>query len=292
MNVVRGLLVALVLGWAFAVAAEVPVPPLTGRVVDRTGTLTSSDIESLTHKLREFEDRKGSQIAVLMVRTTEPETIEEFSIRVAEDWKIGRKKIDDGAILIIAKDDRRVRIEVGYGLEGSLTDATTKRIIEEDITPKFKNGDYAGGISAAVDRMIQVINGEALPPPEPPHGRSRDSPDAVDLFNPALIVVVLVVSGILRAVLGRLGGSTATGIIVGLLAWIATGSISASVILGAIAFGVALMAGAFPILGGGGYGHGGGWPGGGGRRDGGSGGDGGFSGGGGGFGGGGASGRW
>ena len=129
----------------------------------------AGDIASLTQTLRDLETRKGSQIAVLIVPTTDGEAIEQFSLRVAEAWKIGRKKIDDGALLVIAKNDRHLRIEVGYGLEGALTDATTKRIIDEEITPKFKTGDFAGGVSAGVDRMIRVIDGEKLPEPEPPH---------------------------------------------------------------------------------------------------------------------------
>src|SRR5580700_11247106 len=141
----RASLVALLMCWAFAASADVAVPPLSGRVVDQTGTLSSDTIASLTQTLKGLELRKGTQIAVLIVPTTQPETIEQFSIRVAEAWKIGRKKIDDGAILVVAKDDRKLRIEVGYGLEGSLTDVTAKRIIDEVITPKFRNGDFAGG---------------------------------------------------------------------------------------------------------------------------------------------------
>ena len=117
----------------------VAVPPLAGRVVDQTGTLSSGDIASLTQTLQDLETRKGSQIAVLIVPTTDGEAIEQFSLRVAEAWKIGRKKIDDGALLVVAKNDRHLRIEVGYGLEGALTDVTTKRIIDEEITPKFKS---------------------------------------------------------------------------------------------------------------------------------------------------------
>jgi uncharacterized membrane protein YgcG len=143
--------------WAFAAFADVAVPPLSGRVVDQTGTLSSGDVASLTQTLKNLEARKGSQVAVLIVPTTEPETIEQYSIRVAEAWKIGRKRIDDGALLVVAKDDRRLRIEVGYGLEGALNDVTTKRIIDEFITPKFRNGDFAGGISAGVDRIIRVV---------------------------------------------------------------------------------------------------------------------------------------
>ena len=176
MNAARASFLALLLCWAGAALALVAVPPLTGRVVDQTGTLSAGDIASLTQTLRDLETRKGSQIAVLIVPTTDGEAIEQYALRVAEAWKIGRKKIDDGALLVIAKNDRRLRIEVGYGLEGALTDATTKRIIDEDITPKFKAGDFAGGISAGrqpndpADR-----HGEKLPEPEPPHWRDSRS---------------------------------------------------------------------------------------------------------------------
>src|SRR5260370_27322959 len=165
MNAARAPLLALLLCWAFAAHADVAVPPLTGRVVDQTGTLSSADVASLTQTLKNLEARKGSQVAVLIVPTTAPETIEQYSIRVAEAWKIGRKKIDDGALLVVAKDDRKLRIEVGYGLEGSLNDVTAKRIIDEVITPKFRSGDFAGGISAGVDRIISVIERESVPRP-------------------------------------------------------------------------------------------------------------------------------
>src|SRR5258705_3960152 len=174
MSAARACILALGMCWTFAVAADVAVPPLSGRVVDQTGALSSGDIAALTQTLQSLEARKGSQVAVLIVPTTVPESIEQFSIRVAEAWKIGRKKIDDGALLVVAKNDRHLRIEVGYGLEGALTDAATKRIIDEDITPKFKAGDFAGGISAGVNRMIRVIDGEKLPAPQrsdqPPGG--------------------------------------------------------------------------------------------------------------------------
>src|SRR5580704_7653936 len=168
MNAARASLLALLLCWAFAAAADVAVPPLSGRVVDQTGTLSSGDIATLTQTLKDFETRKASQIAVLIVPTTEPETIEQYSIRVADAWKIGRKKVDDGAILLVAKNDHKLRIEVGYGLEGALTDVTAQRIIDEVITPKFKSGDFTGGISDGVDRIIGVVNGEPLPAPTPP----------------------------------------------------------------------------------------------------------------------------
>ena len=146
-------------------------------MVDQTGTLTAGDIASLTQALKDLETRKGSQVAVLIVPTTDGEAIEQYALRVAEAWKIGRKKIDDGALLVIAKNDRRLRIEVGYGLEGALTDATTKRIIDEDITPKFKAGDFGGGVAAGIDKMVRIVNGEKLPEPEPPHWQDSQSFD-------------------------------------------------------------------------------------------------------------------
>src|ERR1700719_3369770 len=165
MKAARCVLLALLLCWASAALADVAVPPLAGRVVDLTGTLSSDQIAALTQTLKNLELRKGSQVAVLIVPTTQPETIEQFSIRVADAWKIGRKKIDDGAILVVAKNDRKLRIEVGYGLEGALNDVTAKRIIDEIITPKFRSGDLAGGISAGVARIVAVIGGEPLPAP-------------------------------------------------------------------------------------------------------------------------------
>src|SRR5215217_3083233 len=199
MKAARAGMLALLMCWAFAAVAEVAVPPLSGRVVDRTGTLSSADIDSLTRRLEDLEARKGSQLAVLMVPTTAPETIEQFSIKVAEAWKIGRKKIDDGALLVIAKNDRHLRIEVGYGLEGALTDATTKRIIDEEITPKFRSGDFAGGVFAGVNRMIRVIDGEKLPAPEPAHWQSPGLANYVDPLNPFIIVAALALAGVLRS---------------------------------------------------------------------------------------------
>ncbi|WP_291869911.1 YgcG family protein [Bradyrhizobium sp.] len=282
----RAAFLALLLCFSFAAAADVAVPPLTGRVVDQTGTLSSADIAVLTQTLTDLEARKGSQIAVLVVPTTDRESIEQFSLRVAEAWKIGRKKIDDGALLVVAKDDRRLRIEVGYGLEGALTDATTRRIIDEDITPKFKSGDFAGGISAGVNRMIRVIDGEKLPAPEPEHWRGPGLLNSIDPFNPFVIAAVFIVGGILRSTLGRLFGAAATGGFVGFVAWLFVGSIAASTVVGVLAFLFTLFGDMMPM--GGGRGRGGAWSGGGGSGSSG----GGFSGGGGSFGGGGASGRW
>jgi uncharacterized protein len=290
MNVARASFLALMLCWAFAALADVAVPPLTGRVVDKTATLSSSDIASLDLTLKDFEAKKGSQIAVLIVPTTQPETIEQYSLRVAEAWKIGRKKIDDGAILVVAKDDRKLRIEVGYGLEGALTDVTAKRIIDEVITPKFRSGDFAGGISDGVNRILRVVDGEPLPAPVQ---RRQDTGllSQLDPFNPFLIVAVIVVGGILRGVLGRLFGSLATGGLVAALFWFIAASLALSVTGGIIAFIVTLIGDA--ITSSGGVGRGGGWvSGGGGGYSGGSSSSGGFSGGGGSFGGGGASGSW
>jgi uncharacterized protein len=296
MNAARVTLLALLLCFSFAAAAEVAVPPLSGRVVDQTGTLSSGDIASLTQTLRDLQIRKGSQIAVLIVPTTDQESIEQFSIRVAEAWKIGRKKIDDGALLVVAKNDRHLRIEVGYGLEGALTDATTKRIIDEDITPKFKSGDFAGGISTGVNRMIRVIDGEKLPASEPEHWRSPGLLNSIDPLNPFVIVGVFIVGGILRTTLGRLFGSVATGGFVGLLAWLFVGSIAVAAIVALIAFVFAMFSDMIPAGGGSSGGgswsggsSGGAWSGGGGSSSSDSGG---FSGGGGSFGGGGASGSW
>jgi uncharacterized protein len=290
MKAARTTLLALMLCWAFTALADVAVPPLTGRVVDRTSTLSSSDIASLDQTLKDFEARKGSQIAVLIVPTTQPETIEQYSLRVAEQWKIGRKKIDDGAILVVAKDDRKLRIEVGYGLEGALTDVTAKRIIDEVITPKFRSGDFAGGISDGVNRIIRVVDGEPLPTPAQ---RRQDTGllSQLDPFNPFLIVAVIVAGGILRGLLGRLFGSLATGGLVAALFWFIAASLALSVIGGIIAFLVTMFSDAMTSSGG--IGRGGGWVSSGGGFSGGSSSSGGgFSGGGGSFGGGGASGSW
>jgi uncharacterized protein len=293
MNAARASILALLLCWACTALALVAVPPLSGRVVDQTGTLSASDISSLTQTLKDLETRKGSQVAVLIVPTTDGEAIEQFSLRVAEAWKIGRKKIDDGALLVIAKNDRRLRIEVGYGLEGALTDVTSKRIIDEDITPKFKTGDFAGGVSAGVNRIIRVAEGEKLPEPEPPHWQDSGLFNTIDPFNPFVLAFVFIVGGALRASLGRLVGSAATGGFVGVLAWLLVGSLGVAAVVGVLAFLISAFIDLMPS--GGSRGTRGGWSGGsssdwGSSSSGSS--SGGFSGGGGSFGGGGASGSW
>jgi uncharacterized protein len=286
--VTNRLLFAFLLLFSFAAKGEIAIPPVA-RVVDTTGTLTRENRAALERMLGEFEQRKGSQIAVLMVPTTGGEPIEQFSLRAAEKWKLGRNKVDDGALLVVAKDDRAMRIEVGYGLEGALNDATAKRIIAEVVAPRFREGDFFGGIGAGVDRMMRVIDGEPLPAP------SRSAPAVSgDTFQllPVLLVIALVVGGVLRAVLGRALGAVAAGGVVGFLAWILAGTLIIGIAAGALAFLFTLLGG-FAGRGfgryGGGYGGYGSW---GGGFGGGGFGGGGFSGGGGSFGGGGASGRW
>ncbi|WP_407187510.1 TPM domain-containing protein [Bradyrhizobium centrosematis] len=289
------LAVAIVLACVIPTHADVAVPQLTGRVVDQTGTLSSSDIASLSQRLRDFEARKGSQIAVLIVPTTQPETIEQFSLRVAEAWKIGRKKVDDGAILVVAKNDRHLRIEVGYGLEGALTDVTSRRIIDEDITPKFRSGDFAAGIGAGVDRMMRVIDGEPLPSPSRSVNFAHNLDDLAPVFAVALFASIGV-GGFFRAILGRLLGSLVTGGIIAAVTWFILGSAALAAAVGVLGFIIGFIADLFSaITPGTGRSRGGSWSSGssgGGWSSGSSSDSGGFSGGGGSFGGGGASGSW
>src|SRR5262249_7168444 len=149
---------------ALPAAADVAVPPLRARVTDLTGTLSTQQVQALDSRLRDFEGAKGSQIAVLMLPTTQPATIEQYSIRPAEARKMGRARVDDGVILVVAKNDRKLRIEVGRGLEGAIPDALAKRIVSDVIAPRFKSGDFYGGISAGTDALMKLIEGEALPP--------------------------------------------------------------------------------------------------------------------------------
>lgn len=268
-------LLLLLLPW-MALAEEVAVPPLSARVTDLTGTLQPEQKAALEARLAAFEQKKGSQIAVLLVPTTQPEAIEQYGIRVAEAWKLGRKGVDDGILVLMATNDRAVRIEVGYGLEGVIPDAIAKRVIEEIMIPYFRTGDVAGGLNAGVERLIGLIDGEPLPPPK----QQTASGGAFDKFFPIVFIAAIVIGGLLRAIFGKVLGGVATGGIVGVLVWL----------LGAglfFALALAVMAFIFTLGGGrglhgaglGGIGGGGGFGGG-------------FGGGGGGFGGGGASGRW
>lgn len=268
------LAVLAVVGYT-AAWAEMAIPALTARVTDLTHTLSAAQVSSIDQQLQALEQRKGSQLAVLIVPTTQPETIEQYSLRVVEAWKLGRKGVDDGALLIIAKDDRALRIEVGYGLEGVIPDAIAKRVVAETIVPYFKQNDYAGGIQAGVNQLVKLIDGEPLPPV-----KARTQDKASDPMGMLFIVVIIaaVVGQILSAVLGRFVGSSLTAAVVGGLGWFALGSalmagLAAVVVFIAVFSGINLTG----LMGGFG-----------GR----SGGSGGFGGGGGGFGGGGASGRW
>lgn len=275
--------------------ADVAIPPLKARVTDLTGTLSANDTTRLEQKLAAFEAKKGSQIAVLIVPTTQPETIEQYSIRVADAWKLGRKGIDDGVLLLVAKQDRTVRVEVGYGLEGVLPDAVAKRITDETIVPEFRQGRFAAGIDAGVDRIIGVVEGEPLPPPAR-SARGGDSSAAADiLVNNIIFVFILlfIAAKVFQSIFGRFLGAILMSAVAAIIVWLVFASILLALIAAAFAFFISL----FGHAGSGIYRGGRGWPGGyggwGGRSGpGGFGGGGGFGGSGGGFGGGGASGRW
>ncbi len=298
------LMLAFSLSFAFAARAQAqpawqpgtdglaPLPALTARVTDLTQTLTPADLQSLEAKLADWEGRTGNQLVVVIVPSTQPETIESYSIRLADAWKIGHKGQDNGAIFLVAKNDRKLRIEVGYGLEGVLTDVTSHRIITETVAPLFQQGKFAQGIDAGVDRIIEVVGSGAPLPAQRAPTRSSNGFDFQTLLI-LLFVVVPVIGGILSRIFGRTLGSTVGGGVIGFGAWVLAGSIAIAVGAGVIAFLVMLLFGAgggigrrggmwIPTGGGGGGGFGGGGFGGGG----------GFSGGGGGFGGGGSSGSW
>ncbi|WP_255989154.1 TPM domain-containing protein [Chitinolyticbacter albus] len=282
--------------WLAPAWAEVAVPTLTARVTDETGTLTATEREALERKLAAFEARKGSQIAVLMVPSTLPENIDQYSIRVVERWRLGRKGVDDGVLLLVAKEDRKVRIEVGYGLEGALTDGRSSRIIRNVIQPAFRAGDFHGGLNAATDQLIAVIDGEPLPEAEqarPAVGRD------LSLFglHPIVLLGILFGGVILSKIAGNwigsggVAGVSAMAALVGGQSLVAAGGLIALMVIALMVVRTGLFIDLLGLLFshgrggtriGGGDGFGGGFGGGGG----------GFSGGGGGFGGGGASGGW
>jgi uncharacterized protein len=301
----RAFVLAFLLCWTQVALADVAVPPLTGRVVDTTNTLSSGEIAAQSSRLQDLQRRKGSQIAVLIVPTTAPETIEQFSIRAAETWKVGRKKIDDGALLVIAKDDHKLRIEVGYGLEGALTDVTARRIIDETIVPRFKSGDFSGGIAAGLTRIIGVIDGEPLPVPAPEvsHGSNDLLLDFLNPLNPFTLFFIFAVGAVTRGLLGRLIGSIITGGTMGFFAWYALGSVGVAALAGAVVSAITFFAESLSAANqnyqrsqrgrsGWSSGSSSGWSGGGWSSGSSSSSDSGFSGGGGSFGGGGASGSW
>jgi uncharacterized protein len=293
------LLGVLAAPWAAAQDVQ-PVPLLSGRVIDQTATLTPPQIAALSAKLEAIETQRGAQVVVLIVPTTAPEDIAAYAQRIADAWKIGRRGIGDGLLLVVAKNDRAVRIEVAKTLEGAIPDAAAGRIIGQQIAPAFKAGDYAGGLNAAVDAIGKRIADENLAAPAPKSGAARRNARGFDLQDLAifLFVGVPIVGGILKAMLGSKLGSLVTGVAVGGIGWWLTASLLIAAGAGIVALflvGVMGMGGrgggiGGPIIWGGGGGFRGG---GGGFGGGGGGGGGGFSSGGGGdFGGGGASGRW
>lgn len=275
-------------GWS---AESVALPSLSARVTDQTGTLTAEQVATLEAATAAIETEKGAQVAILLLPTTQPETIEEFGIRLAEAWRIGRKGVNDGVIVIVAKGDRKMRIEVAYGLEGAIPDALAKRIIDETMAPRFKQGDFAGGLGAAVEALGGLIRGEALPAPAATTANSVSTADSASgvpggqAADSAVLLLFLTValSAVAREMLG-LVGALAAAAFAGWLAW----AVFATWLAVAIAAGAAFL---FSFArGGGGWhsgGSGGGWGGGFSSSAGG-----GFSGGGGDFGGGGASGSW
>ncbi|APW41412.1 TPM domain-containing protein [Rhodoferax saidenbachensis] len=277
-------LACLLTGLNVGAQAVLPVPALTAHVMDSTGTLDAAQQQALEAKLSAFETSSGTQLVVLLVPTTQPEDIFSYSNRVANAWKIGRKDVGDGLLLVVAKNDRKLRIEVAKTLEGAIPDLMASRVIDEAITPRFKAGDFAGGVDAGVEQLMGLVRGEALPAPEATNNDA--SPQGEELWI-VLIFAVLVGGGILRGILGSKLGALVTG---GLIGFIVI-AITSSLLLGGL---VGLVAAIFTLIakpgsgGGGSGGSGGGWSSGSSR-----GGGGGFSSGGGGnFGGGGASGSW
>ncbi len=269
-----------------------PVPALSARVIDQTATLDDRQRQALEAKLAAIEAQTGSQIVILMVATTAPEDIAAYAQRIADQWKIGRRQVGDGVLIVSAQTDRRIRIEVAKALEGAIPDLAAKRIIDQQITPAFKKGDFAGGLNSAVDAISALARGEGLPAVDDRGGASDEGFDlgALAMF---FFVGVPIIGGMLSAVVGRKLGSLLTSGIVGGAGWLLTSSLLlgglaalvAIVLVGVLGVGVGHHRGSSsPVFWGGGGGRGGGWGGGGG---------GGFSSGGGGdFGGGGASGSW
>lgn len=265
----------------FAYAALALIPELTSRVTDLTQTLSAAEQAQLEQKLSTVEAKKGSQIALLIVPTTQPEDIAQYSIRVVEKWKLGREKVDDGLLLLVAKDDRKMRIEVSYGLEGAVPDLYAKRIISEIISPKFKQGDFYGGLDAGLNSLIGLVDGEPLPAPT--IAKSNDM-GAMDIL-PLLMFGGLITGLFLRSMFGTFFGSALNGGLIGGVIALLGVALFGAAILGVIAFFITMMLGGRGMNGysGGVPMGGGGWSGGGSSN---------WGGGGGGFGGGGASGDW
>ncbi|MXR37217.1 TPM domain-containing protein [Craterilacuibacter sinensis] len=279
LRLLAALALLLPLWVGLANARQVAIPALSTRVTDLTGTLSAEQSATLDARLAAFETQTGSQIALLMVPTTGDETIEQFGLRAAEQWKLGRKGVDDGALLVVAKDDRALRIEVGYGLEGALNDATSKRIISEVIVPAFKQGHFYDGLEAGLNSMMQVIKGEALPAPTQAQPSLQTQ---LSELAPLLLMAVFIGGAVLRSLIGRLPAAFLTGGGIAIAVWMLLGVGILALLSGLMAFALTLMGNMAAYSRGGSgrsSGYGGGFGGG-------------FGGGGGGFGGGGASGKW
>lgn len=270
------------------------IPPLDSPVVDTTGTLDATTRQQLEAQARALQQRKGSQLQVLVVPTTQPEDIAQYAVRVYEQWRLGREEVDDGVLLVVAREDRRVRIEVGYGLEGAIPDATSMRVIQEYLVPRFRQDDYAGGIVEATAALVKLIDGEPLPPPMASH--REDSSEGAGGGWLFAVFAAFIVAQVARGILGRAPRAVrgiGAGVAAGGVAWL----LSSLLLVGGIGAVIGLVLGlasasggrfardhgwgGFGGIGGGGFGSGGGGGFGGG-----------WSGGGGMSGGGGASGSW
>ncbi|TFY98374.1 TPM domain-containing protein [Ramlibacter humi] len=237
------LLAATLLWVAGAWAQSVqPVPELTARVIDRTGTLDDIQRTGLEQKLQAFEQRKGTQIAMLLVATTQPEDIASYANRVANAWKIGRRQVGDGVLVVVAKNDRKVRIEVAKTLEGAIPDLAAKQVIDDAMTPRFRQGDFAGGLNAAADQLIARIDGEPLPAPAQRQQRNTAGFDYFDLAI-FLFFAVPIAGTVLRGIFGGKLGPLITGGGTGMLALFATSSAFIAAIAGFIGLVLALLSG-------------------------------------------------
>jgi uncharacterized protein len=295
----RGWLVlaALLVAGVGGARADVPVPALKARVTDLTGTLTAPQVQQLDTQLAALEQRKGAQVVVLMLPTTQPEDIAAYATRVYDAWKIGRQGVDDGVLVVVAKNDHRAMIETGYGLEGAIPDAAASRIIREYLSPKFRVGDFYGGLEDTVGALTKLIDGEPLPPPmQGPQRGSGGVAHGQDWFT-GLLVAGFVLTWA-RAMFGRLPRVPRAGVVggvTGALAWVFSGLWPLGLAFGVLGLLLGFVGGAGGTYASrGGHGGWGGFGGGGfgGFGGGGFGGGGGFSGGGGSTGGGGASGSW
>lgn len=280
-----------------AARAELPVPPLSGRVIDQTGTLTPQQVAALDGKLAAFEAQSGAQLVLLLVPSTQPEDIAAYAQRVADAWKIGRREVGDGLLVVVAKNDRRMRIEVAKALEGAVPDLAARQIIDEHLRPAFRADDYAGGLNRAVDALTARIRGESLPVPASRAPRGFELPD-VEQLGFFFFVGVPLLGAVLTGIFGRRLGSLLTSGAAGWAAWFFTTSLWMAVVAGVVAlvvvglFGIGSAVRRAGHRSGGPWISGGGWSGGGGGSWGGGDGGGFSSGGGGDFGGGGASGDW